>query len=103
MILTSLISYGTACAQIVVKIAVLAVTRSSNCKSNIIIIGRQLDIMTIEPEDAESELIKQMFEEIMKMIREKHIRLESIVQRMVENEVITKESFERVYKLLAEY
>ncbi len=59
--------------------------------------------MTIEPEDAESELIKQMFEEIMKMIREKHIRLESIVQRMVENKLITQESFERVYKLLTEY
>ena len=40
--------------------------------------------MPIEPEDVESELIKQMFDEIMKMIREKHIKLETIVQRMVE-------------------
>ena len=59
--------------------------------------------MPIEPEDAESELIKQMFDEIMKMIREKHIKLESIVQRMVEQGIISEESFGRVYKMLTEY
>jgi proline dehydrogenase len=59
--------------------------------------------MPEEPEDHESELIKQMFDEIMKMIREKHIKLESIVQRMVEQETISEESFERVYKMLTEY
>ena len=59
--------------------------------------------MPAEPEDAESELIKQMFDEIMKMIREKHIKLESIVQRMVEQGTISQESFDRVYKLLTEY
>jgi len=59
--------------------------------------------MPEEPEDHESELIKQMFDEIMKMIREKHIKLESIVQRMVEQGTISEESFERVYKMLTEY
>lgn len=59
--------------------------------------------MTIEPEDSESELIKQMFDEIMKMIREKHIKLESIVQKMVEQGTISEESFGRVYKMLTEY
>ena len=59
--------------------------------------------MTIEPEDPESELMKQMFEEIMKMIREKHIKLESIVQKMVEQGTISEESFGRVYKMLTEY
>ena len=59
--------------------------------------------MPIEPEDTESELIKQMFDEIMKMIREKHIKLESIVQRMVEHGTISQESFDRVYRLLTEY
>lgn len=59
--------------------------------------------MSIKPEDKESELIKQMFEEIIKMIREKRIKLESIVQRMIENELISQESFERVYKLFTEY
>jgi proline dehydrogenase len=59
--------------------------------------------MTIEPEDPESELIKQMFDEIMKMIREKHIKLESIVQKMVEQGTISEESFGRVYKMLTEY
>jgi aminoglycoside phosphotransferase family enzyme len=44
-----------------------------------------------------------MFEEIMKMIREKHIKLETIVQRMVEQGTITQESFDRVYKVLTEY
>jgi len=59
--------------------------------------------MPIESEDSESELIKQMFDEIMKMIREKHIKLESIVQKMVEQGTISEESFGRVYKMLTEY
>ena len=59
--------------------------------------------MPIEPEDSESELIKQMFDEIVKMIWEKHIKLESIVQRMVEQGTISEESFDRVYKMLTEY
>ena len=60
-------------------------------------------MMPTEPEDSESELIKQMFDEIMKMIREKQIKLESIVQRMVEQGIIPQESFDRVYKMLTEY
>lgn len=59
--------------------------------------------MPIKPEDVESELIKQMFDEIMKMIREKHIKLESIVQRIVEQGTISQESFDRVHVLLTEY
>jgi aminoglycoside phosphotransferase family enzyme len=59
--------------------------------------------MTKEPEDPESELIKQMFDEIMKMIREKQIKLEIIIQRMVEQGTISQESFDRIYKLLTEY
>jgi hypothetical protein len=59
--------------------------------------------MPEKPEDFESELIKQMFDEIMKMIREKHIKLETIVQRMAEQGTISQESFDRVYRLLAEY
>ena len=59
--------------------------------------------MPVESEDPESELIKQMFDEIMKMIREKRIKLESIVQKMVEHENISEESFGRIYKILTEY
>jgi proline dehydrogenase len=59
--------------------------------------------MPKEPEDQESELIRQMFDEIMKMIREKHIKLESIVQRAIEQETIQQESFDRTYRLLTEY
>jgi len=59
--------------------------------------------MTTEPEDSESELIKQMFDEIMKMIREKHIKIESIIHKMIEQGTISEESFGRVYKMLAEY
>lgn len=59
--------------------------------------------MPKEPEDQESELIKQMFDEIIKMIREKHIKLESIIQRMIEYEAIPQESFDRTYRLLIEY
>ena len=59
--------------------------------------------MPEKPEDLKSELIKQMFDEIMKMIREKHIKLETIVQRMAEQGTISHESFDRAYRLLAEY
>lgn len=54
-------------------------------------------------EDTESELMMQMFDEIMKMIRGKQIKLESIVQRMIEQGIIQQESFDRVYRLLTEY
>lgn len=59
--------------------------------------------MPIKPEDAESELMKQMFDEIMKMIHQKHIKLESIVQRMVEQGTMSQESFDRIYLLLTEH
>ncbi|MGI0075625.1 MAG: hypothetical protein ACREA5_06750 [Nitrosotalea sp.] len=59
--------------------------------------------MSNEPEDEESELIKQMFDEIMKMIREKHIKLETIIQRTIEHGTIQQESFDRIYHALTEY
>ncbi|HJW19025.1 MAG TPA: hypothetical protein VJ571_00530 [Candidatus Nitrosotalea sp.] len=59
--------------------------------------------MSKEPEDVESELIKQMFDEIMKMIREKQIRLETIIQRTIEQENMQQESFNRIYHTLTEY
>ncbi len=59
--------------------------------------------MSKEPEDIESELIKQMFDEIMKMIREKQIRLETIIQRTIEQGTMQQESFNRIYRTLTEY
>jgi proline dehydrogenase len=56
-----------------------------------------------EPEDPESEIIRQMFDEIMKMIREKQIKLESIVQRAMENEAMKQETFDRIYRMLTDY
>lgn len=55
-----------------------------------------------KPEE-ESELIKQMFDEILKMIGQKHIKLESIIQRTIEHQSIPQESFDRIYKILTEY
>ena len=59
--------------------------------------------MPEEPEDPESEIIKQMFEEIMKMIREKQIKLESIVQMSIDQGTMKQETFDRIYRLLTEY
>jgi hypothetical protein len=59
--------------------------------------------MPKEPEDPESEIIKQMFEEIMKMIREKQIKLESIVQMSMDQGAVKQETFDRIYRLLTEY
>ncbi|MEO9308042.1 MAG: hypothetical protein ABI342_07010 [Nitrososphaera sp.] len=54
-----------------------------------------------EPE--ESEIIKQMFDEITKMIRQKHIKLESIIHRTLEQDIISQDSFERIYRLVTEH
>jgi len=59
--------------------------------------------MDIEPEDKEAALIREMFEEIMKLIREKQIKLESIIQRTAEQEMIQEEAFRRIYNILTEY
>lgn len=59
--------------------------------------------MSKEPEDQESEVIKQMVDEIMKMIREKHIKLESIVQMTIENGTMKQDTFDRIYRLLTDH
>jgi hypothetical protein len=59
--------------------------------------------MPEEPEDSESKIISQMFDEIMKMISEKQIKLESIVQRTVEQGNMQKESFDRIYRMLTDH
>lgn len=62
-----------------------------------------LSYMVTKDDDGESEILKEMFEEVMKMIREKQIRLESIVQKTVDQDTIPKDTFNRIYKLLTEY
>ncbi len=62
-----------------------------------------LSHMVEEDNDRESEILKEMFEEIMKMIREKQIRLEAIIQKTVDQDTIPKDTFNRIYKLLTEY
>lgn len=59
--------------------------------------------MTKKDDDVESEVLEQMFEEIMKMIREKQIKVESIIQRMTEQETIPQDTFNRIYRVLTEY
>ena len=59
--------------------------------------------MPTKPEDEESKIINQMFDEILKMIREKQIRVESIIQNMTEHESMSQDSFDRSYRLLTEY
>ena len=53
--------------------------------------------------EKEFDAIKQMFEEIIKLIQEKHIRLEAILSHMVEREMITQDSFDRIYNLLSDF
>lgn len=59
--------------------------------------------MTTKDDDVESELLKQIFEEIMKMIREKKIRIEVIVQRSVEQDIMSQDAFNRIYKILSDH
>ena len=59
--------------------------------------------MSKEPEDPESEIIRQMFDEIMKMIHQKQVKLESIVQRTIEQGTMKQETFDRIYRLLTDH
>lgn len=53
--------------------------------------------------DEESEILKGMFEEVMKMIHQKQIKIETIVQKSIEQGIISQDSFNRMHKMLDEY
>ena len=59
--------------------------------------------MTVDDDDAESQVLREMFEEIMKMIREKQIKLEAIIQNMTEQDKISQDAFARIYSVLTEH
>lgn len=58
--------------------------------------------MPPEP-DEESMILKGLFEEIMKMIKQRQIKLETVVQRSIEQDSIPKDSFKRILDMLSEY
>ncbi|HKU33188.1 MAG TPA: hypothetical protein VJR22_05020 [Candidatus Nitrosotalea sp.] len=53
--------------------------------------------------DEESEILKGMFEEVMKMVHQKQIKIETIIQKAIEQGTISQDSFNRMYKMLDEY
>ena len=59
--------------------------------------------MTVEEDDKKSRVLKEMFDEIMKMIREKQIKPESIIQNMIEQDIIPRDTFIRIYGMLTEH
>jgi hypothetical protein len=59
--------------------------------------------MIPKDEDKESQVLKEMFEEIMRMIGVKQVRVESIMQRMVEQDTISQETFNRIYRMLTDH
>lgn len=59
--------------------------------------------MTKEHDDDESEVLRGLFEEVMKMIRQKQIKVETIVQMSIEQDVITQDSFMRMRKMLDDH
>ena len=59
--------------------------------------------MNKKDEDEESQMLREMFEEIMKMIRQKQISVEAIIQDMVEHDKISVDTFNRIYKTLTEH
>lgn len=54
-------------------------------------------------DDKESKVLQEMFEEIMKMIRGKQIRLESIIQRITDQDIMSEDAFRRIYATLTEH
>ncbi|MDE1762903.1 MAG: hypothetical protein KGH88_01480 [Thaumarchaeota archaeon] len=59
--------------------------------------------MADKPEDEESVILKGMFEEIMKMIQQRQIKIETIIQKATEQNIITQDSFNRIHRMLDEY
>ena len=53
--------------------------------------------------DEESEILRGLFEEIMKMIHQKQIKLETIVQRSIEQGDVSQDTVRRISDMLAEY
>ncbi len=58
--------------------------------------------MTAEQDD-ESEVLKGLFEEVMKMVRQKQIKVETIIHRSIEQDVISHDSFMRIRNMLDDY
>ena len=54
-------------------------------------------------DDEESDVLKEMFGEIMKMIHDKQIKIEAIIQIMTEQDKISQDTFNRIYRVLSEY
>jgi len=54
-------------------------------------------------DDEESEVLKEMFEEIMRMIREKQIKIEAVIQSMTDQDKISQDSFNRIHRMLTEH
>ncbi len=65
----------------------------------------QSDNITImsDKKDEESEIMTALFDEVIKMIQQKQIKIESLIQRAVEQGILTRESFDRINKTLSEY
>jgi hemerythrin superfamily protein len=59
--------------------------------------------MTSKDDYKESEVLKEMFEEIMKIIREKQIKIEAIIQNMTDQDKISQDAFNRIYRVLTEH
>lgn len=53
--------------------------------------------------DDDSEMLKEMFEEIIKMIYSRQIKIEALIQIMTEQDKISQETFDRIYRLLSEH
>ncbi|MGI0070072.1 MAG: hypothetical protein ACREAN_07445 [Nitrosopumilaceae archaeon] len=62
-----------------------------------------LNDMTTKDDDTESQVLREMFEEIMKLIREKQIKLEAIIQSMTDQDKISQDAFNRIYRVLTEH
>ena len=56
-----------------------------------------------DKEDKEADTMTALFDEVIKMIQQKQIKIESLVQRATEQGILTRESFDRINKTLAEY
>ncbi len=56
-----------------------------------------------EKNDKESEMLTALFDEVFKMIQQKQIKLEALIQQAAEQGILTRESFERINKTLLEY
>ena len=60
-------------------------------------------VMSFGNNEKELRDIRKEIEEVKKLIDARHIRLEAVISGLLDREMITQDSFDKIFNLLLEY